>query len=52
MPFPAAQSWGAYGSAGLIQSNDVAYAAKQAGLLPTDFVVYRNAEATKSVVHA
>ncbi|MCW6005023.1 silent information regulator protein Sir2 [Micromonospora sp. CPCC 205371] len=39
---------GAYGVAGLVQSDDFAYAAKQAGDLPDDFVAYRNAEATKS----
>jgi hyaluronate lyase len=39
---------GPYGAAGLVQSDDFAYAAKQAGQLPDDFVVYRNAEATKS----
>jgi hyaluronate lyase len=39
---------GSYGAAGLIQSNDVPYADKHAGILPDDFVVYRNAEATKS----
>jgi hyaluronate lyase len=39
---------GPYGAAGLVQSDDVAYAAKQAGALPDDFVVYRNADATKS----
>lgn len=39
---------GAYGAAGLVQSSDVSYAAKQDGILPEDFVVYRNAEATKS----
>lgn len=39
---------GPYGVAGLVQSNDVAFAAKQAGELPDDFVVYRNADATKS----
>jgi hyaluronate lyase len=39
---------GAYGAAGFVQSDDVAYSAKQAGLLPGDFVAYRNAEATKS----
>lgn len=37
-----------YGAAGMVQSSDVAYADKQAGLLPDDFVVYRNATATKS----
>lgn len=41
-------SLGAYGAAGFVQSSDVAYAAKQAGLLPDDFVVYRDADATKS----
>ncbi|WP_255953241.1 polysaccharide lyase family 8 super-sandwich domain-containing protein [Streptomyces odontomachi] len=39
---------GAYGTAALVQSDDAAYAAKQAGKLPDDFVVYRNARATKS----
>jgi hyaluronate lyase len=39
---------GAYGAAGLVQSDDAAYAAKQAGLLPDNFVVYRDARATKS----
>ncbi|MGH3748792.1 MAG: polysaccharide lyase family 8 super-sandwich domain-containing protein, partial [Micromonosporaceae bacterium] len=39
---------GAYGAVGLVQSSDVAYAAKQEGILPDDFVVYRNASATKS----
>jgi hyaluronate lyase len=36
---------GAYGVAGWIQSSDFAYASD---ILPDDFVVYRNAEATKS----
>lgn len=39
---------GAYGVAGLVQSDDFAYAAKRAGELPDDFVAYRNAAATKS----
>jgi hyaluronate lyase len=39
---------GAYGVAGLVQSSDAAFAAKQAGILPADFVAYRNADATKS----
>lgn len=39
---------GAYGVAGFVQSDDVAYAARQAGELPDDFVAYRNASATKS----
>ena len=38
----------AYGTAGFVQANDAAYAAKQAGTLPADFVVYRNADAVKS----
>ncbi|GAA3730791.1 polysaccharide lyase 8 family protein [Plantactinospora mayteni] len=37
-----------YGAAGLVQSDDAAYAAKRAGRLPDDFVAYRNAVATKS----
>lgn len=39
---------GAYGAVGLVLGDDVAYAAKQAGELPDDFVAYRNATATKS----
>ncbi|MEV0776373.1 polysaccharide lyase family 8 super-sandwich domain-containing protein [Streptomyces sp. NPDC050433] len=39
---------GTYGAAGLVLGDDVAYAAKQAGELPDDFVAYRNAAATKS----
>ncbi len=39
---------GAYAAAGMVQSDDVAYADKQEGILPDDFVVYRNATATKS----
>ncbi len=39
---------GAYGAAAMIQSDDVAYTAKQKGLLPDDFVVYQNATARKS----
>ncbi|MGH3731275.1 MAG: polysaccharide lyase family 8 super-sandwich domain-containing protein, partial [Micromonosporaceae bacterium] len=39
---------GTYGAAGLVQSSDVGYADKQEGILPDDFVVYRNATATKS----
>ncbi|WP_367126354.1 polysaccharide lyase family 8 super-sandwich domain-containing protein [Streptomyces phytohabitans] len=37
---------GAYGTAALVQSDDVAYAER--ALLPEDFTVYRNATATKS----
>ncbi|WP_236255841.1 polysaccharide lyase family 8 super-sandwich domain-containing protein [Streptomyces hygroscopicus] len=47
-PFSGGAALGAYGVAGLVQSDDVAYAAKRAGDLPEDFVAYRNAEATKS----
>ncbi|MGW0763835.1 polysaccharide lyase family 8 super-sandwich domain-containing protein, partial [Streptomyces sp. NPDC002814] len=39
---------GTYGAAGMVQSGDVAHRDKAAGLLPDDFVVYRNATATKS----
>lgn len=46
--FSGGATLGAYGAAGLVLSSDAAYAAKQAGMLPDDFVVYRNAEATKS----
>lgn len=46
--FSGGATLGAYGAAGMVQSNDVAYRDKQAGLLPDDFVVYRNADATKS----
>ncbi|MET8012142.1 polysaccharide lyase family 8 super-sandwich domain-containing protein [Streptomyces sp. NPDC005271] len=46
--FSGGAGLGAYGAAGLVQAGDAAYAAKQAGTLPQDFVVYRNAEATKS----
>jgi hyaluronate lyase len=37
---------GAYGAVGWVQSSDFAYASRD--ILPDDFVVYRNAEATKS----
>ncbi|MGH3096238.1 MAG: polysaccharide lyase family 8 super-sandwich domain-containing protein, partial [Streptosporangiales bacterium] len=46
--FSGGATLGPYGAAGMVQSNDVAYRDKQAGLLPDDFVVYRNANATKS----
>ncbi|WP_405664689.1 polysaccharide lyase beta-sandwich domain-containing protein [Streptomyces sp. NBC_01166] len=39
---------GAYGVAGLVQSDDAAYAAREAGTLPEDFVAYRAAGATRS----
>ncbi|WP_435179037.1 polysaccharide lyase family 8 super-sandwich domain-containing protein [Actinacidiphila sp. bgisy145] len=39
---------GPYGTCGLVLSDDAAYAAARAGLLPADFVAYANARATKS----
>ncbi|OON71464.1 polysaccharide lyase family 8 super-sandwich domain-containing protein [Streptomyces tsukubensis] len=39
---------GSYGAAALVQADDAAYAAKQAGALPDDFVAYQGARATKS----
>lgn len=39
---------GAYGAASFVQSDDAAFVAKQAGLLPDDFVAYRNARSHKS----
>lgn len=39
---------GEYATVGWVQSDDAAYAAKQAGELPADFVAYANARATKS----
>ncbi|MDJ0463707.1 polysaccharide lyase family 8 super-sandwich domain-containing protein [Streptomyces sp. H27-C3] len=39
---------GAYGAIGMVQSGDVAHRDKAAGVLPEDFVAYRNATATKS----
>ncbi|MEU8709366.1 polysaccharide lyase family 8 super-sandwich domain-containing protein [Streptomyces sp. NPDC048565] len=39
---------GGYGVAGLVQSDDAAYAARRAGTLPEDFVAYRSAGATRS----
>ncbi|MEV4110241.1 polysaccharide lyase family 8 super-sandwich domain-containing protein [Nonomuraea sp. NPDC049695] len=46
--FSGGATLGAYGAAGMVQSDDAAYTAKQAGILPDDFVVYRDARATKS----
>ncbi|MFG3438901.1 polysaccharide lyase family 8 super-sandwich domain-containing protein [Nonomuraea sp. NPDC047897] len=46
--FSGGATLGAYGAAGMVQSDDAAYTAAQAGLLPDDFVVHRNARATKS----
>ncbi|MYW68802.1 silent information regulator protein Sir2 [Streptomyces sp. SID8379] len=39
---------GAYGAAGWVQSDDVPWRDQQAGVLPDDFVAYRNARSTKS----
>ncbi|MEU0369059.1 polysaccharide lyase family 8 super-sandwich domain-containing protein [Streptomyces sp. NPDC006283] len=39
---------GSYGAVGLVLGDDVAYAAKQAGTLPDDFVAYQGARGTKS----
>ena len=46
--FSGGATLGAYGAAGMVLSDDVPYVDKQAGLLPDDFVVYRNARAVKS----
>ena len=46
--FSGGATLGAYGVAGMVQSDDVPYVDKQAGTLPEDFVVYRNARSTKS----
>ncbi|ARQ72015.1 polysaccharide lyase family 8 super-sandwich domain-containing protein [Streptomyces marincola] len=46
--FSGGATLGAFGAAGLVQGDDAAYAALRAGLLPDDFVAYRNARATKS----
>jgi len=44
--FSGGATLGAYGAAGMIQSDDVPYVDKD--ILPDDFVVYRNARSTKS----
>jgi hyaluronate lyase len=46
--FSGGVTLGAYGVAGMVQSDDVPWVDKQAGLLPPDFVAYQNARATKS----
>lgn len=46
--FSGGATLGAYGVSGMVQSDDAAYTAKQEGVLPDDFVAYRNARATKS----
>ncbi|MFD4478003.1 polysaccharide lyase family 8 super-sandwich domain-containing protein [Streptomyces sp. NPDC058471] len=45
-PYSGGAVLGAYGAAGAVQSSDVAF--QDRALLPDDFVVYRNATATKS----
>ncbi|WP_371526585.1 polysaccharide lyase beta-sandwich domain-containing protein [Streptomyces sp. NBC_01283] len=45
-PYSGGAVLGAYGAAGMVQSSDVAF--RDRALLPDDFVVYRNATATKS----
>ncbi|MEW2634758.1 polysaccharide lyase family 8 super-sandwich domain-containing protein [Streptomyces sp. NPDC048389] len=47
-PYSGGARLGAYGAAGLVLSDDAAYAARHAGELPDDFVAYRGARATKS----
>ncbi|MEU6846529.1 polysaccharide lyase family 8 super-sandwich domain-containing protein [Streptomyces sp. NPDC046716] len=39
---------GRYGAAGWVQSDDVPWRDRRAGILPDDFVAYRNARATRS----
>lgn len=46
--FSGGASLGAYAVSGMEQSDDAAYAAKQAGELPDDFVVYANSRSKKS----
>jgi hyaluronate lyase len=46
--FSGGATLGAYGVAGMVQSDDVPYVAQQEGWLPADFVAYRNATSTKS----
>jgi hyaluronate lyase len=46
--FSGGATLGAYGVAGMVQSDDVPYVAQQEGRLPADFVAYRNARSTKS----
>jgi hyaluronate lyase len=46
--FSGGATLGAYGVAGMVQSDDVPWVDKQAGELPPDFVAYQNSRATKS----
>lgn len=46
--FSGGATLGAYGVAGMVQSDDVPWVDRQAGLLPPDFVAYQNARSTKS----
>lgn len=46
--FSGGATLGEYGAAGMVLSDDVPWADKQAGLLPADFTAYRNARAVRS----
>ena len=46
--FSGGSTLGTYAVAGMQQADDAAYAAKQAGDLPEDFVVYANSRSSKS----
>ncbi|MFF2652416.1 polysaccharide lyase family 8 super-sandwich domain-containing protein [Streptomyces sp. NPDC058045] len=46
--FSGGAALGPYGTAGLVLSDDAAWAAHRAGRLPTDFTAYRAARATRS----
>ncbi|GAB3456663.1 polysaccharide lyase family 8 super-sandwich domain-containing protein [Actinophytocola sediminis] len=46
--FSGGATLGTYGAAGMVLSDDVPYVDQRAGILPADFVTYRNARATKS----
>ncbi|UFU04859.1 polysaccharide lyase family 8 super-sandwich domain-containing protein [Ruania halotolerans] len=47
-PHSGGATLGSLGAVAMVLSDDVAYADKQAGILPEDFVTYQNASATKS----
>jgi hyaluronate lyase len=46
--FSGGATLGGYGASGMVLSDDVPYVDKRAGILPEDFVAYRNARANKS----
>lgn len=46
--FSGGATLGAYGAAGMVQSDGVPYVDKQAGILPDDFVAYQNTRSVKS----